>query len=823
MSERHGNGTGVVSIVATTRNDDHGGNMRRRMQLFVDCLDALCERHRVPLELVLVEWNPPADRAPLAEVLTWARGPRWCGVRLVTVPPETHDRLRHSDGLPLFQMIAKNVGIRRARGEFVLATNVDILFGEELVQFLGSGQLREGRLYRVVRYDVPGDPPEGSLADDAPVDGLLGWCKDNVLRVCSREGMVDVRTGERLVIYGPWICRARLHTNGCGDFQLMAARHWHELRGYPEIETYSMHLDSVLTYMAHFGGAPEEVLVDPMRIYHLEHTGGWQPSEGKTRRLETHLKRSGVPQLAASAFNAWALAMTESKRPIIFNDENWGMAGEAFDEQEVVRPSWAAAESAPVAQRADELGVVSAQAPKDTPRLSVVVPCLDRINDVRRTLASILSQDYPEIECLVVDRGSTDGTLEAIETEHGDRVQRVATPGLGEAEAVNAGWQRAAGEIVAWLGPDDAWWPSAARQAVAHLSAHPEIDVLYGDCATTDERGELTGIAHMHEWDLRYSVEHCDHCVPRPAAFIRRRILDEVGWLDPSFGHKADHELWLRIGQAGTIRHVPRMFASTSAVPADTGYRGDLTAQHCVRVTRAFFEQLEDSSLFDAIHERAVSNSYLRGALYAAGAGFHWRAAFQYVLRAIEIDPSNARRVLARLNRQLVKPPVGLAVRYLERIERTSGSLALFGLTELAKRLIVEFRDRPMPYVIDNSPAKHGARFNGVEVVSLDEACTFPPDVIAITSTTSVDEIRRQIARYPELAEVTVLVPPPFIPADVVGDHELGYDAVGDVLPEDMSDEFAGEAGADWLGELTTAFDETLATGAVTAGEPVAR
>jgi len=814
MSERRGHQAGVVSIVATTRNDDHGGNMRRRMQSFVDCLDALCERHRVPAELVLVEWNPPADRPPLAEALTWARGPRSCGVRIITVPPSVHARFKHSDGLPLFQMIAKNVGIRRARGEFVLATNVDILFSEQLIRLFGSGRLREGRCYRVVRYDVPGDPP------DAPVDELLEWCASNVLRVCSRDGVIDARTGERIGVSGTATSRPRLHTNGCGDFQLMAARHWHALRGYPELEMYSMHIDSVLAYMAHFGGAREEVLADPMRIYHLEHTGGWRPSEGETRELETHLKRSGVPQLNDSALSAWALAMIQSKRPLMFNDEHWGLADEVFEERDVVRPSW---DSVPAPERTDQLGAVSTGAHEDSPRVSVVVPCLDRIDDVRRTLASILSQDYPQIECLVVDRGSTDGTIEAIEQQYGERVQLVRQPGLGEVEAVNAGWQRATGELVAWLGPDDAWWPGAVRRVVTHLTSHGESDVLYGDCVTTDERGRPTGIAHVHEWTLRYAVEHCDHCIPRPAAFIRRRVLDETGGLDPAFGCKADHELWLRIGQIGRIEQMPIVLASTRAFPAGSGTRGDLTARHCVHVTRAFFERLEEPSFFDAIHERAISNSYLRGALYASGAGFHWRTALQYALRAIEIDPSNARRVLAQLSRELLRPPIATAIRYLERIEQTSGSLAPFGMTELAKRLIAEFRDRPIPYVIDNDPAKHGTRFNGVAVVSLDEARACPPDVIAITSTSSLDELTRQAAGCPELAGTTVLVPPEPIPSDMIADHDPGYDPVGDMLPEVMSGELAGEAGARWLGELSSAFSETFATGAVSVGEPVAR
>jgi len=324
-------------VVAAARNDDHGGDLLGRMQLFVRGLDALCERHALDAELVLVEWNAPVDRPRLAQALAWPDSPRACGVRIITVPPDVHGRFKHSEALPLFQMIAKNAGIRRARGHFVLATNVDLLFSNELVRFLASTRLQSGRLYRVERYDVPGRVPE-----ELSLDELLNWCAGNVIRISGRDATVNMRTGHRHVIYSPGRTtgRARLHTNACGDFQLMAARHWWELRGYPEFETYSMHLDSVLSFMAHFGGAREEVLADPMRIYHFEHTGGWTPGEKRSKVLDTRLDSAGVPQLPHATFDAWAREMTRSERAIIFNDDNWGLANDQLDEEHVVRASW---------------------------------------------------------------------------------------------------------------------------------------------------------------------------------------------------------------------------------------------------------------------------------------------------------------------------------------------------------------------------------------------------------------------------------------------------------------------------------------------------
>src|SRR5439155_21222927 len=141
-----------LSVVATSRNDEHGGHLFARMQLFVDGLAEQAGRFRLPVELVLVEWNPPTDRPPLAEALRWAPNEYFLP-RVITVPPDVHRTFPHADGLPLFQMIGKNVGIRRSSAPFVLATNIDILFSDELFAFFGTG-LRPNAMYRVDRYDV---------------------------------------------------------------------------------------------------------------------------------------------------------------------------------------------------------------------------------------------------------------------------------------------------------------------------------------------------------------------------------------------------------------------------------------------------------------------------------------------------------------------------------------------------------------------------------------------------------------------------------------------------------------------------------------------
>jgi hypothetical protein len=117
-----------------------------------------------------------------------------------------------------------------------------------------------------------------------------------------------------------------LHTNACGDFTLMSREHWFDLRAYPEFDMYSFHIDSILCYAAHHGGAREEILKEPMRIYHIEHGlgSGWTP-EGQAKLFD-RLRANGIRWIEYQELVGWAAQMRKLNSPLIFNRENWGLA-----------------------------------------------------------------------------------------------------------------------------------------------------------------------------------------------------------------------------------------------------------------------------------------------------------------------------------------------------------------------------------------------------------------------------------------------------------------------------------------------------------------
>lgn len=338
----------LFSFVATSRNDDHGGDVLRRTQSFVRLLAEQAKRHQVRVELVLVDWNPPASRAPLAEVLAWPAGCEWFEARTVTFPQDMHRQLRNSSTMGMFQMIAKNVGIRRAKGDYMIATNIDIVFSDELFVWLKTADLQSGVLYRSDRWDIPNavqlDPDLDSLLTRARretirknlIDGTHVWSADGAFTNTTppavdsfmvdpirwaldklvaqvRSPQVGKDTIEREIVKirdniiedrRRYYLMPRLHTNGCGDFTMMHRQTWAELRGYPEWNIFSWAIDAVFLFQAHFNGIPIIKAPDDAVHYHIEHDhgSGWSP-EGAAS-LWQRLQQTNTPYLDSEDFKA---------------------------------------------------------------------------------------------------------------------------------------------------------------------------------------------------------------------------------------------------------------------------------------------------------------------------------------------------------------------------------------------------------------------------------------------------------------------------------------------------------------------------------------
>lgn len=194
------------------------------------------------------------------------------------------------------------------------------------------------------------------------------------------------------------------------------------------------------------------------------------------------------------------------------------------------------------------------------PLVSIITPSFNQAAYLEFTLQSVLRQDYPHLEYLVVDGGSTDGSREIIQ-KYADRLAWwVSEPDRGQADAINKGLQRARGEVVAWLNSDDLYLPGAVRAAVTALQADPGAALAHANAFSIDAAGKIFNLQTFRQYTLVDLAAFNIIC--QPAVFMRRAALENAGYLDLSYHFLLDHQLWLRVGQQGGLRHVDQFWAA---------------------------------------------------------------------------------------------------------------------------------------------------------------------------------------------------------------------------------------------------------------------
>jgi glycosyltransferase involved in cell wall biosynthesis len=198
---------------------------------------------------------------------------------------------------------------------------------------------------------------------------------------------------------------------------------------------------------------------------------------------------------------------------------------------------------------------------RTSPLVSIVTPSFNQARYFEATIRSALEQDYPNIEYIVVDGGSTDGSVEIIK-KYADRLAWwVSEKDQGQTDAINKGFARARGDILAWINSDDTYEPGAVSAAVKYLQDHPDVGMVYGDAHFIDEGGRVIGKFAARQTDylrLRRGYVH----IPQQAAFFRADLWREVGPLDPSFYFAMDYDLWVRLAARAPIQYTPQMWAN---------------------------------------------------------------------------------------------------------------------------------------------------------------------------------------------------------------------------------------------------------------------
>ncbi len=296
------------------------------------------------------------------------------------------------------------------------------------------------------------------------------------------------------------------------------------------------------------------------------------------------------------------------------------------------------------------------------PLVSVVTPSFNQGRFIGETIASVLGQDYPNIELWVIDGGSRDETLAALSSfAHDPRLRWLSEPDRGQSDGINKGWARCRGQVLAWLNADDTYLPGAIRTQVAALLADPGAGAVYGDARYTDAAGRPLGLIAGRPYDplavLRLEIP------VQPTVFLRREIAARLGPLSLERRYSMDSDYWARAIRLAPMRQsraevaTYRLHGESKTVSQQAGFY-----QEWLAIAADFFADRATPEQLRAARPAVLADIYAAMANLEARAGSLADAA-RYLAYALTLSgprPRSLKLPLALLDRLV---PFGLAPR----------------------------------------------------------------------------------------------------------------------------------------------------------------
>ena len=216
-------------------------------------------------------------------------------------------------------------------------------------------------------------------------------------------------------------------------------------------------------------------------------------------------------------------------------------------------------------------------------KISVVIPSYNQAAYLPATLESVCSQTHPDVEVLVFDGGSTDGSVDILRgwdaaRSGGHPIRWVSQKDGGQADAINQGLRESTGEVLAFLNSDDVYYPGALAAVAAHFEADPTCLALYGKAHHLHADGSVMEEYPTAPWDYDRLLETCFLC--QPATFWRREVVERFGVLDDTLRYALDYEYWLRVGRVVPFHYLDTHFLAGSRLHEDTKTLRDRVPVH---------------------------------------------------------------------------------------------------------------------------------------------------------------------------------------------------------------------------------------------------
>ncbi len=196
------------------------------------------------------------------------------------------------------------------------------------------------------------------------------------------------------------------------------------------------------------------------------------------------------------------------------------------------------------------------------PLVTIVTPSYNQGEFIEATIRSVLDQNYPNLQYLVIDGGSKDQTLDILR-KYEDRLSWISEKDKGQSDAINKGFKMAEGEIVAWLNSDDTYEPGAIQSAVDYFLKHPETALVYGEGDIIDRDGsKVKRFEATQAFDLWTLIHKWDY-IMQPTTFFKREALRKVGYLNESLHWCMDWDLWIKLASEYEVGYIDRVLANS--------------------------------------------------------------------------------------------------------------------------------------------------------------------------------------------------------------------------------------------------------------------
>jgi len=299
------------------------------------------------------------------------------------------------------------------------------------------------------------------------------------------------------------------------------------------------------------------------------------------------------------------------------------------------------------------------------PRISIVTPSYNQGRFIEETIRSVLLQGYPDLEYIIIDGGSTDASAEIIRKYQPWLTYWVSEPDRGQSHAINRGFRRSTGEIIAWLNSDDTYCPSALASVAERYSKYSGYSFIYGALRIVDPYGRALKIL-APEVTLPSLILRND--IPQPATFMQRSVLDSVGYLNESLHFAMDRDYWCR----AVLQHPADLpFARLETILANQRQHADcktcsqplLFVDERLRLYDRLFGDAPRNSPIRIFRRRAYALAYVDMARLLYKQGRQWQQMLRTLAKAVLTAPGPAigylsgylfgafsRRIAARLS-----------------------------------------------------------------------------------------------------------------------------------------------------------------------------